>query len=268
MDTGDNEECNGDDIDGKLSDRNRKLTQAAKYQQRRSKYCPLDNTNAARTAYRRDDGNEEPDNLVDDVTPEILERIKRSFYESNVVVTVYEAERKTRDQCNSELWRNERRKRLTASSIGTTAKMKKDTKRSNRVKELLYSKFHGNSATNYGLEMEESCRMACADYLKQSTGSVEVAMSNCGMFISVNEPWIAASPDGKIKVGDTVGLVENKNPHAVKDQTIMEACDIKLFCLKQDKKKQKELTLKQKHNYYYQVQCQLYCTGWIGVICC
>ena len=44
----------------------------------------------------------------------------------------------------------ERRKRLTASNVGSIAKMRKTTKRSNKVKGLLYSSFRGNVATLYG----------------------------------------------------------------------------------------------------------------------
>ena len=61
---------------------------------------------------------------------------------------------KQRDQAGNEDWWYERRKRVTASKAGSIAKMKNSTKRSNRVKDMLYSTFRGNQATRYGADME------------------------------------------------------------------------------------------------------------------
>ena len=44
-----------------------------------------------------------------------------------------------------------RRKRITASGVGPIAKRKPTTKVASKVKQLLYSKFHGNRATDWGL---------------------------------------------------------------------------------------------------------------------
>ena len=54
------------------------------------------------------------------------------------------------------------------------------------------------------------------------------------------------------------GLIELKNPSTAKDMTIKEACEkIKGFCIKL---KQGHNALDTNHDYFYQVQCQLYCT--------
>ncbi len=53
---------------------------------------------------------------------------------------------------------NERKNRLTASKVGGILKMRATTKRANKVKVLLYSTLHGNNATRYGMEMEETAR--------------------------------------------------------------------------------------------------------------
>ena len=63
-------------------------------------------------------------------------------------------ERETRDQADNLKWLAERRQRLTASKVGGIAKMRKTTKTANKVKELLYSKFKGNKATDYGCMKE------------------------------------------------------------------------------------------------------------------
>jgi len=57
-------------------------------------------------------------------------------------------------------WYVERRKRITASKAGAISKMRKGTKRANKVKELLYTKFRGNKHTSYGTANEEASRQA------------------------------------------------------------------------------------------------------------
>ena len=52
-------------------------------------------------------------------------------------------------------WYEERRKRITASNVGQTAKCKPITKIASKVKLLLYSIFHGIRATDWGLLQED-----------------------------------------------------------------------------------------------------------------
>ena len=77
---------------------------------------------------------------MEDVSPESLEQMKLSYYQSNVAVSndhAGEIERQTRDQADSNLWIAERRKRITASRAGGIAKMRDTAKRSSKVKDLL-----------------------------------------------------------------------------------------------------------------------------------
>ena len=97
-------------------------------------------------------------NVSGDVTEGHLEALKKSFYETQVVVTDEEAvfiAQQTKEQVDSEVWFAERRKRLTAYIVGSIAKLKfrATTKRAKRVESLLYSKFRGNAATHYGQAM-------------------------------------------------------------------------------------------------------------------
>ncbi len=64
-------------------------------------------------------------------------------------------EASTRDQADSTRWLVERRKRLTASKVGSIAKMRKNTKKSKKVQNLLYSTFKGTEATRYGSAKEQ-----------------------------------------------------------------------------------------------------------------
>ena len=74
-------------------------------------------------------------------------------------------------------------------------------------------------------------------------------------------PWLAASSDGLVTdpcgSENHSGLLELKTPFSVRDKTLDEACSGKIFCLE---KKGSKYKLKRKHDCYYQVQCQLYCT--------
>ena len=49
---------------------------------------------------------------------------------------INEIEKDTREQHASGLWERERRKRITASTVGTLLKMRRSTKRSKKVEGL------------------------------------------------------------------------------------------------------------------------------------
>ena len=65
----------------------------------------------------------------------------------------------------------ERMKRVTASGVGGILKMRKTTKRSKKVEEMLYSKFRGNQATMYGTNMEETTRRQTVHSIPTPDGS-------------------------------------------------------------------------------------------------
>ena len=102
-------------------------------------------------------------------------------------------------------------------------------------------------------------------------GHSELTTSNVGLVISLENPWLAASPDDRVNDPQTSppqGLVEYKNPSCARDMTINEACaKIKGFCIKKktitnpDDTKLQQMYLDMNHDYFFQVQCQLYCDG-------
>ena len=125
-------------------DRKRKATDKAKESRRRSKYIRIDDTAAARSAYSRHNGGISPQKVDDDIPSDQLEQLKASFYSTKVAVTEEEArdiEKNTRDQAKNEQWMMERRIRLTASKVGSIAKMKTTTKKAAKYN------FRGNEAT-------------------------------------------------------------------------------------------------------------------------
>ena len=90
----------------------------------------LDDTVAARTMYNRYDEGISPEQVDDDIPSDELKQLKTSFYEMKVVITAERTEivKSTRGQVESEQWMVERRKRLTASNVGSIVKMRKTTK--------------------------------------------------------------------------------------------------------------------------------------------
>ena len=86
--------------------RKRKATPEVKEKRRRSKYATLDdNSAAARRAYSRHDDGILPEEILDDISPEELEALKSTFYETKVVFTseaARELEQTTRNQSDSD----------------------------------------------------------------------------------------------------------------------------------------------------------------------
>ena len=246
--------------------RKRKAKDDVKEKRRKSKYARNDNSANALRAYSRHSGDIEPEEVTEDISPETLHDLKMSFYTTKVQVTEEEAkdiEKDTVTQGQSELWTKERKKRLTASVVGGILKMKAKTKKSKKVENILYSKFKGNKATMYGIEMEAEARN---DYIRyqHSNGHPGLSTEHVGLVISLENPWMAASPDDRVhdpSVNSHYGLAEYKNPYSVKNMTLSQACQSsKTFCLQVNENNGiTSYTLKRKHDYYFQIQCQLYC---------
>ena len=241
-------------------DRKRKATEEAKVSRRRSKYQRTDDTIAARKAYSRHDSGMTPDDVAD-ISSDHLKQLLDGFYSTKVAVNSDEAkqiEEKTRNQANDEYWIAERRLRITASKVGGIAKMRNKTRRSNKVKELLYTGFKGNAATAYGsMKEEETMQLYIAH--QRRNGHPNLTVQRCGLFVSPSSPWLAASPDGLVtdpSANDKIGLLEMKNPFSARDKTLSEACSNSSFCLEE---KNCKYLLKERHDYYYQIQCQLHC---------
>ena len=169
-------------------------------------------------------------------------------------------EKSTRAQSEALMWREERRKRVTASKVGGVAKMRKTTKRGKKVKEMLYTHFTGSAATRYGTMMEKE---ALNQYVahQQQNGHPGLAVEPVGLCISNENPWLAASPDSVVHDPVSVppkGLAEIKNPYSAREKTVLEFGSKPSSCL--EVKENDTCQLKHGHDYYYQVQCQLYCT--------
>lgn len=124
---------------------------------------------------------------------------------------------------------------------------------------MLYSTFKGNSATCYGSEMEDKTREQYQTH-QQRSSHPDTTVEDCGLFVSQHHPWLAATPDGLVNNpsdnSQHLGLIEIKNPYSARQKTLLEACTGPGFCLK---KAENIYKLNRRHDYYYQIQCQLYC---------
>ena len=134
-----------------------------------------------------------------------------------------------------QVWLSERRMRITASNVGKIAKRRDTTKVRPLVKEMLYSKFEGSTATytRWGLLQEEATN---TQYLKEKhRTSPDLSTSLSGLIISPDNPWLAAGPDGLVydpTETSPYGIVEYKNPYSVRNKTLREAATTKKgFCL-------------------------------------
>ena len=83
-----------------------------------------------------------------------------------------------------------------------------------------------------------------------------------GLVLSLDNPWLAASPDGPVydpTESYPNRVIEFKNPYTARNITLKEATDKTTFCLEHNKDSD-TLKVKNKHDYYYHVQCTMYCT--------
>lgn len=144
-------------------------------------------------------------------------------------------EENTREQKNCDLWKAERRTRLTASLFGRVVKARSPSSYKNIAESIINKNEITTSAMQHGLLYE---KVAVELYTKL-TGR---ACTAAGLFIHKDYPYLAGSPDGLI---DDDGLIEVKCPYSVKD---IHPDEVKLKYLQNDG------MLKNTHEYYYQIQ--------------
>lgn len=155
----------------------------------------------------------------------------------------------TKTQSASHVWYDARKLRITASTAKKVP-LRVSTKPDNFVREHLFPRFHGNSATQHGQENEE---VALA-WIESSGYVVE----RKGMVVSCKEPWLSASPDGILNSSE---LLEIKCPFLSKNSTHL----AELFSGKLTDLKMVDgipnLQPKGSRGYYLQVQLGMFCTG-------
>jgi hypothetical protein len=165
-------------------------------------------------------------------------------------------EMRTKKQSQSVLWQNLRKFILTASNFGKIIKRKINP--DGLIKQLLYSSF-SSKATTYGSENEENAILAYEKHMEMSGNAVKV--EKMGLQICDKFPGLGASVDGKVFdiSTDSYGCLEVKCPISRAGLTLEEAVHKQPFCLKKNDKG--EIKLNRSHDYFYQVQGQMFVTG-------
>lgn len=187
--------------------------------------------------------------------PGILEDLKSHW--QDLQITVEEAqqlERDTQGQCSSKAWHKHRANRITASTFGHFMKRKQPVN-DKFLKNTLNRRPFTSEATAYGTKHEKVARLMYAK--KQS-----VHVHGCGLVISIDYPFLAGSPDGKVCDNGVTGIIEIKCPSSVKDLTIEQAVSsekAQSFFL--EKVGASEYRLKRDHIHWFQVQGQLLVSG-------
>ncbi|CAI6360020.1 unnamed protein product [Macrosiphum euphorbiae] len=132
---------------------------------------------------------------------------------------IWSLEDRTKRQHQCDEWHLERKKRLTASYFGKLCKLRESTSRVNIVNEMLFGTFKGNAATRYGIEHEMIA-------IEQLENKINKKIVPSGLIVDLNQPFLAASPDGLI---GSDSLVEIKCPASAKDMTPEEGINRFLF---------------------------------------
>lgn len=168
---------------------------------------------------------------------------------------IQETERLTRGQSKNDLWFEKRKTVLTASNFGNAARTKVEP--SKILKAILYSNFT-TEALQYGIESEQK---AVDLFIREmSKDGITVTVEEPGLSLSKDKPYLGASLDRIVTITDTNEKwgMEIKSPFSKAGMTVDEACKTKNFFL--EKLADGCEQLKRNHNYFCQVQGQLYCS--------
>ncbi|XP_053386754.1 uncharacterized protein LOC123555858 [Mercenaria mercenaria] len=196
------------------------------------------------------------DKFIRSYVEEVIENEKISDEE------IQDVEKRTIDQANSDEWMEWHKHKITASNFGKVFKCRVPE---SAIKQLLYT--NASSYTlQYGKDNEQNAVKAYMN-MKAKNGT-PVKVEDAGLVLSKDRPGLGASLDGRVtdeSVDDSCGGLECKCPISQKGKTAIVACSDKNFYL-QDVNGQ--IALKRNHNYYIQIQGQMFCTGlkWVDFV--
>lgn len=186
-----------------------------------------------------------------DMTPEEYERAKQEFLTSIRLTKkeIIQIEENTRQQYNSTLWLDTRKKILTASHFANICKRRPTTRCGALVKSILLDNFINSPAVQWGKDHE-------AKAIEELQNKLKIDVKHCGLFISEEFFFLGATPDGLI--GDS-GLVEIKCPWSAREMTPDEGIAEKKITVW--KLQDGSPVLNTQHKWYYQIQGQLAVTN-------
>ena len=171
----------------------------------------------------------------------------------------------TTSQSESVMWHEQRKGRITASNMGNVLKHVSSGMEIVGATHSITASIMGYyniphdhlpKALAWGKQNETQ---AIERYTKHQSKHHHLDVVRTGLWVSLNEPFIAASPDAMVECSCCgAGLVEVKCPWTHREKGVHELAEVKESCLEME---DSTIKLKLEHAYYAQVQTQLYCTG-------
>ena len=169
-------------------------------------------------------------------------------------------------QSESELWYQHREGRITSSNVGKVLKHVNDDDR-------LVGATHSITATIMGYYKIDEQRLpkplqwgrlneakALERYRQKQQHHKSLKVSKTGLWVSLHHPFLAASPDSLVDCQCCgAGVVEIKCPWTERNATITELIERQKSGFLE--KVSENVTLRKSHDYYSQVQLQMYCTN-------
>lgn len=206
---------------------------------------------AVLTNLHKDDVPETQDAMMD----HCMEVMKALVIEPEVARLV---EAETKDQAKSTKWFTFRAGRITASNakaVCRTSIPSPSMSLLNKICSPEHTQFWAPQ-TAWGKEHEETARQAYA--AASASIHLNFQCATAGLHISVEKPFLAATPDGLVTCSCCgEGVLEVKCPYNGRNGTVKELALSKSACVSLTGGK---LRLRTDHSYYYQVQLQMFVT--------
>ena len=166
-------------------------------------------------------------------------------------------EEETRLQSKSKLWYKYRAGRVTASRMKSVCHTNLSNPSQSLIKTICYPEAFSfiSKQTDWGCKHEKEARKMYMKISKSHHKEFEVTEN--GLFINPQWPFIGASPDGIISCHCcTKGVLEIKCPYCHREESIeVAAANDRKFCLNE---RNGSLYLDHSHPYFYQVQTQIF----------
>ncbi|KAH9371947.1 hypothetical protein HPB48_010804 [Haemaphysalis longicornis] len=177
-------------------------------------------------------------------------------YMADVVVApeeITDIEQKTREPSRDlSLWKRMRALCISASSKAHSV-LRSRKEPSVLAKSFLTERRFWSVETTYGTDLENEAILAFCELM-----SAEV--QRCGLCIMLEQRWLCFTPDGLVRKGTEVSLLEVKCPHSCREKPIInveeQVSNVPYLVFRDN-----ELLLKKSHVYYTQVQVSLYVLG-------
>jgi putative phage-type endonuclease len=125
----------------------------------------------------------------ENVLDRVVTNLEQHEFLCNLIIDENQQECIMNTEQRTAAWLKHRHGRLTGSIAASAIGKNYFCKPRDLLKEILWKKFQGNEATNYGTKMEP---VALERYNKIR----KVKVKEVGLIINLTQPWLAYSPDG------------------------------------------------------------------------